>query len=262
MVPAVSERLLGPRTKFKRVEEHFDQLYEEIRRFLDKPEPYRFFSEEEAGTGDKVYRVQVIENPPPRFAAIVGDIVHNLRSALDLLAWQLVEAGGGTPGKNTMFPIRATKEAFETTGLAQVNGASKDAIRILKALKPYKGGYAALWRLHRLDANDKHNLLVILGIATPQVIIPLVPGPVQADTAFFGAELTLANPTFPLVDGDEFFRLSAIVRNTPLHHDLKFTGSVGVSDGEVVHGESLIPVINDLARAIEEIIDLFVPCLA
>jgi hypothetical protein len=260
MLASVADRLIGPRTKFKRAEEHFDQLYAEIRGFLSEPEPYRFGSEEEPRTGDKVYRVQVVEDPPPRVAAIVGDSVHNLRSALDLLAWQLVDAGGGTPDGNTMFPIKRTKKAFETTGLAQVGGASEDAIRVLKALKPYKGGNDALWRLHRLDANDKHNLLVVLGIGQPPVVIPIGAVPPDAET-FPGLQLTLANRKFPLVDGDEVFRLPAEAKNTPMDQDPKFAAGVALSDGEVVHGEPLIPVLNDLGRTVEEIIELFAPLL-
>lgn len=35
----------------------------------------------------------------------LADFAYNLRSGLDQLAWQLCLAGGGTPGRNTMFPI-------------------------------------------------------------------------------------------------------------------------------------------------------------
>jgi len=37
--------------------------------------------------------------------AAAGDIVHNLRSALDHLAFQLVLAGGHTPTTETAFPV-------------------------------------------------------------------------------------------------------------------------------------------------------------
>src|SRR5690606_21763862 len=38
-------------------------------------------------------------------SAIVGDVLHNLRSALDQLAWQLVLFDGGTPNQLTTFPV-------------------------------------------------------------------------------------------------------------------------------------------------------------
>ena len=39
------------------------------------------------------------------WSLILGDLLHNLRSALDHLAWQLVVDGGGTPSQDTNFPV-------------------------------------------------------------------------------------------------------------------------------------------------------------
>lgn len=261
----MSERLIGPRTKFERAKEHFDQLHSEIRAFFDR-EPYKVVSEVNPETGDEVYRVRVVEQPPPRFAAMVGDIVHNLRSSLDLLAWQLVEAGGGSPGDQTMFPIRKTRQAFETAGLAQVKGASREAIRVLSALKPYDGGNAALWRLHRLDANDKQRLLTVVGAAYKSFRLSfdlpwVFPGNTEP-TRVPGLDLIPADRLFPLVDGEEVFGLPATTfADTPLNPKMQFTFHIAISDGEVVHGDPLIPTLNDLGRAVDEIIDLFAPLL-
>lgn len=52
-----------------------------------------------------------LDYPPPSrrtadaWSAIAGDAIHNARSALDHLAWQLVLANGGTPGRPTSFPL-------------------------------------------------------------------------------------------------------------------------------------------------------------
>jgi hypothetical protein len=255
--------LLGPKTKFERAKEHFDQLHAEMAAF-HKRDPYLVIGQDDPATGDKVFRVTVIEEPPPRFAAMVGDTVHNLRSALDLLAWQLVEAGGGTPGDTTMFPIRKSKKAFETAGLAQVEGASEEAIRILKELKPYKGENDALWRLNRLDANDKHRLLVVLGSAYQSVIISmkdfLLPD-MEMDDPVPELHLKPADRLFPLVDGAEVFRIAQAARGTPMDENPKFAFHIAISDGEVVHGEPLIPVLNDLGNAVKATLDLFVPLL-
>jgi hypothetical protein len=62
-------------------------------------------------------------------------VAHNLRSSLDHLAWQLVEANGGAPsdkpGQQTAFPIRDVLPESPTD--------------------------ANLWHLHRLDIIDKHH---------------------------------------------------------------------------------------------------------
>jgi hypothetical protein len=37
--------------------------------------------------------------------AIAGDVFHNLRTALDHVAWQFVLLEGGTPNETTTFPL-------------------------------------------------------------------------------------------------------------------------------------------------------------
>ena len=38
---------------------------------------------------------------------------------------------------------------------------------------PHKGGNDAFWRLHRLDANDKHRVLYVVGAAHNSVIVEI-----------------------------------------------------------------------------------------
>jgi hypothetical protein len=61
---------------------------------------------EEDGDATKVlFRITHLPAIETDIAALVGDVVHNLRSALDHLAWQLVLFDGGQPNGSTSFPI-------------------------------------------------------------------------------------------------------------------------------------------------------------
>jgi hypothetical protein len=108
-----------------------------------------------------LYRVQ---NPPPadpQWSAIIGDCLHNLRSALDYLAWQLVLASGSTPTSRTGFPIRhkrADRAAMAIDGLANAT-----ILKVVESLQPYHGLDVGtqLGRLHRLDIADKHRQLLV-----------------------------------------------------------------------------------------------------
>ncbi len=51
------------------------------------------------------YRMTNVGEFTPYFSVVVGDVIHNLRSALDHLAWQLVILDGGQPNDSTQFPI-------------------------------------------------------------------------------------------------------------------------------------------------------------
>jgi len=96
-------------------------------------------------------------------ALIIGDAVHNLRSALDLLYYEIVLFCGGTPTKWTRFPVRDTgqelvaplKGALESR---QITSAVHDFIR--DTVKPYKTGNFPIWAVDEMNVRDKHQLLI------------------------------------------------------------------------------------------------------
>jgi hypothetical protein len=91
----------------------------------------------------------------------LGDFVYNLRSGLDQLAWQLCLSGGGTPGRDTMFPIHEDEAKSEGTFLKRVCGMHSDAVAILREVQPYKRPdfkKHPLWQLNTLSNIEKHRL--------------------------------------------------------------------------------------------------------
>jgi hypothetical protein len=96
--------------------------------------------------------------------SIAGDIVHNLRAALDHLAHQLVLVGSPDtiPTRRIEFPISETVTKYESEKARKVEGMTPIAIEAIDRLKPYKGGNDALWRIHELDNIDKHRALFTL----------------------------------------------------------------------------------------------------
>ncbi len=106
------------------------------------------------------------QTPPLRVAAVFGDILHNLRSALDYLARDLVLANGGTPidkTGGTTFPVRDARPA-ELIDIRP--GISLAARGILSELQPFSLGArfqtSSLWQLQELENADKHRLLHIV----------------------------------------------------------------------------------------------------
>jgi hypothetical protein len=103
--------------------------------------------------------------------AITGDVVHNLRSALDHLAWQLVEVGTlkGFTRRSTLrdgdisFPIAKSPEAYKSMKPGCIEGAEWVSIEAIDELNPYRGGNDALWMLRQLDNTDKHSYIVTAG---------------------------------------------------------------------------------------------------
>jgi hypothetical protein len=88
---------------------------------------------------------------------IAGDVIHNLRSALDYLAQQLIAVGMEcapiiplTPEelRRIEFPIAETFEKYEAEKARKVKRMLPEALQAIDALKPYRAGNGALWRIH------------------------------------------------------------------------------------------------------------------
>lgn len=262
----------GVRVKVERAKEHIDYLGTLVRAFF-RTEPYKVVSYNELDTGDLVYEVKVLAQPPLWWSAIVGDAVHNLRSSLDLLVCEMVRAEDNTVTRDTGFPIFKSAGAFKPGYDCKVKGTRQTAIDLIKEAKPYKGGNDAFWWLHQLDVTDKHKLLVPVGAAYEKAVFDLGPvldslPDVPPELAFpfdvpLPVELLPNGRRFPLEDGAEIHRVLAkdFFRNPMAQPDNKpkFAFAVAFGEGEVVEGEAMMPALLQLAQFVEGFIELFPP---
>src|SRR3990172_3595613 len=120
-----------------------------------------------------VYHIAGGEDGPPDIARIGGDVIQNLRSALDHLAYQLVLVGTGKPGPffHVYFPIFDSAPEYKAGKTRQIKGMRQEAIDAIDGIKPYKGGNDTLWQLHSLNRIDKHRLILTAGSAFESVDI-------------------------------------------------------------------------------------------
>ena len=159
--------LTGVDLKIKRAKVHFADLEALWRGFL-KAHPYEWVRENDPQTGESGLRLKQAQPLPLCVPVLAGDLIHNLRSALDQLVWQLVKANGGEPEENpsahsfTVWDLEAKCQTGFPGGAA---GVSKAALKFLKGLKPYKGGNDALWAIHYLDIVDKHRMMVTTAVS-------------------------------------------------------------------------------------------------
>ena len=225
--------LSGVTLKIERAEAHLAELKDSIETTLDSSTEH-FTVEFDPQSGHHVYRAHGLPEIDPQWSLLVGEILYQLRSALDHLAWQLVLLDGGEPGQQTQFPV-LTKPPTGKKGKpreVQLKPAVKDA-KILDALdkaQPYRGHEgnivpfrnSPLWLLHRLNIIDKHRLLLVVvcmldidrmywgGDAdTPQPKLKVSVGPVDegSEVAWFdwgdnAAAPGLRSPPIPLDSPD------------------------------------------------------------
>ena len=93
--------------------------------------------------------------------AIVGDCIHNLRTALDLMASELARLNEKAD-KNVYFPFAASEELFDDAIKSKnFHKCGNDSVELLKTFAPYKGGNEHLRAIHDLDIADKHTALIL-----------------------------------------------------------------------------------------------------
>src|SRR5258707_4747564 len=101
------------RLKIERANEHITNLNTII---SSMPDAYSIAIERDKNTGTQKakYAVNDLEKFGPRLALIIGDAIHNLRTALDY-AWIAVIAAHTTitPDRHTKFPFYDSREGLE-----------------------------------------------------------------------------------------------------------------------------------------------------
>jgi hypothetical protein len=249
----------GIDSKFARARRLASELSAEVEGFLSG-EPYRLEASEEPN-GDLVYRVQVRAQPPIGWSVLIGDIVHNARSALDHLAYALVNKNGGTPDEHTYFPISDQPTGFGAKIRKSLHGASKESKDVIRALEPWQGGDDILWRLHRLDIFDKHQLLVPVGAAHGGILV---------DTTFMGFkegddpvrippyQVLSGDRQYPLQDRAEVFRIMKAgrePRDGPIRTDYSVVFEVAFGEGAIVQGEPLVPTLGDMVEHVASVVE-------
>lgn len=152
--------------KYEWAKKHVDRFEREVETFRrEKRFGIRARSNDIART--TTFYVDSIPDLPRDLPLLLGDAIHNLRGTLDYLAYALMIAAGGTPDKQTCFPIFDTGAAYQKGAAARVPGVSRQCMLQIDSMHPYKGGFGNwAWQLHRLDIVDKHRLLLAV-VAVP-----------------------------------------------------------------------------------------------
>jgi hypothetical protein len=169
---APRHQLYSAAFKIERARQELDALDLEIEAFLSD-DTYRVSEEVDTDKGLKVYRVEPLVAPPSaRWGVFVGEIVHNLRSALDHIVWQLalLKTKTESPHKGTSFPIFTVDNSWSQGMIdASLKDVPDDAKQVIKTFQPYNAGDAAeshaLWILHSLWNTDKHQTVQALPFA-------------------------------------------------------------------------------------------------
>jgi hypothetical protein len=191
---------------------HLDSFEAKVREWRER-HTHRYDSHFDRESGTQFVYIRFPEPVPTEFRLIIGDCLHNLRSALDNLAYELaVRHHGSSPlpdpfDRRSEFPIFGDKEWTTWQRRNKIGCIHPRAQAIIKRLQPHNRGdeYASdpLWKLNELNNMDKHRAPHITQVAISAWVdfadAPHLPGTLHINLGPFedGAEIASYIPHTP-----------------------------------------------------------------
>src|SRR5690349_16309366 len=103
--------LEGCWAKIERAREHLEPFKREMDEAAEQ-HPFRAVTHFDPNTGIARYGIQQVLPSSLRIAVMAGEIIHNLRSALDYIVFLLAKANNVTPTRWHQFPIYADPSEY------------------------------------------------------------------------------------------------------------------------------------------------------
>jgi hypothetical protein len=239
------------RLKIKRAYKHVDELNTMLGAFAES----NFYAikvehDPKQRTNFVCFDIDITTFPMTDAALTIGDALHNLRSALDHLWYQVVLDCGGTPTYWTSFPIRDAGDSVVNalnSALEKKQINTQVAELVMGSIKPYQGGNNLLYGLDQLNARNKHELLI----------------PVLKLMQFSGVHLEdsehrQVGASVYYMDESSRVRLrDADDRMMTLKDKGRAAATILFDVGTALWGEAIIPTLTKIAEEITRTIDAF-----
>lgn len=270
--PPPHHSLYGCELKIRRAREHLDVLQDALQEFKRR-DPYEVTCEADTKADQYIVRLKVRERPPPEWSPLIGDIVHNARSALDHLAYQLVRKNGRSPTNNTAFPV-FTEDPFDVNAHPTVLAAGKalerwgrqtdrmdpDDIALIKIVQPYKSdddpGFHPLAILNNLSNWDKHRELTFATQSVAEVRSRIGPATRNAT-----AKVVYTRPRGKVFEDEAIVaRLVSIATGGPdphVHAHLDIAYEVAFGKGNRLEGLGVRETLFDIGNYITDVFNRF-----
>jgi hypothetical protein len=170
--------LAGIERKITRANEHFGRLHAEMSAW-DARRPWRLVPEVHDNGRKHFYRLRLLEPIPVDWAVILGEAIHDLRSALDQTVYWLTVDWSGKPLERSSFPVYTKRAPFyqrtkkgpwsRGSGMYKIGGIGPGPQAFIEALQPYPQRYRWFYcrdlrTIHDLWNQDKHRLVHLWGL--------------------------------------------------------------------------------------------------
>lgn len=213
----------SPIAKVRRAHEHVHSLWRATERYI-KAYPYKITREFDAD-GWYIGKFSIVKPPPADLALIVGDALHNARSALDQCIYTTSRAPAEVR-EHVSFPLY--RDPLEYVAISKkrpvsprdraLAGVPKKYRAIVDDTQPFNRRYALLDALRLFDNADKHRLvhLALLRQTKPPTFVYRNGG---ADDI----EVRLAPASRAMRNGTEIYRWRPLKEGVEVDIYLEFT---------------------------------------
>lgn len=147
----------------------------------------------EASGDRRAVRVVLKRDLPSEIPAIIGDILHNTRSALDCLAFEICKRGAQSSGRSlsedqeclVQYPICIDARTFKDAARKRLPLAPQNVVEIIRTTQPFylamQGSLSSareigervqsdrLWQLKELSNADKHRQLHLVAAVPGEI---------------------------------------------------------------------------------------------
>lgn len=243
--------------KLARALRHIRAFEAEADRWLEN-KPVRLHYDKDLATAERLILAELLEPVPGELSAIAGDALHNLRSALDNLAYDLALAHKGHPlppriVADSAFPMFAEEKPETNKRLKRMlKGVHPEARTIIRGMQPYNPGHEGhqnvRWVLSDLNVKDKHRQPPLV-VPAPSTVSFYVAGPEGALKA------TQDWPPLEVGRKVEISRYSSAVgiyAGPDLQKPPEFFIAFGEGAPEAVVGSSVVSGLKEIHRDITE----------
>jgi hypothetical protein len=258
--------------RIERAKEQRRDLEREVRAWTEAG-AYRVGSYVDAQSGYTVFYVHELAEITPRIVALISEILHTLRTALDNLAYQLFLVSRSDPadeGEGIYFPIYDDAKTTEAGAFGKIKPFRKEIVEAIRKINPCKSGQPLLWILHRLDIVDKHRRILVAALVSHSVFVgeairQMLIEHGYADMVSFAA----LRPAFvaPAKTGSKA-QVGDILFTAPpdtseeMKKRLQFTCDIAFDEPGIIKGESVVLTIDEMIKLIEGFLPSFAPFLS
>jgi hypothetical protein len=203
-----------PELKFARALEHARRLQSQIESWnATAPVSTDKVIDSNGLSADVLLRLRT-DPPLHEWSLTLGDCIHDLRSALDALVWELSHLDGNTPKtpRTVQFPICETENQWDSA-IAGSLSSVPDRLRLTQPFLYDSSQISAISLLHELDVQDKRRSQITMTVRTAGIDLKDCSVKFEDEDQIPDPPFKLqAAPTIAVKNGNPILRITSTAR--------------------------------------------------